>query len=168
MVTTIGKPSSLLHEIRIERVEIWNLFKFSESLQLRMESLLEKKKEDELTPDEIAELDAIGELDRIFTHINAMLSVCDPQTLVRSLYMNLELYQEVALTRDVPESQMKAGDVATLIDFVSHPQNGESGVVLEAFNAIGESISVVTVPLSAVKALGADEVLSVRSLVEVI
>jgi len=25
-------------------------------------------------PDEIAELDAIGELDRIFTHINAMLA----------------------------------------------------------------------------------------------
>lgn len=74
MVTTIGKPSSLLHEIRIERVELWNLFKFSESLQLRMESLLEKKKEDELTPDEIAELDAIGELDRIFTHINAMIA----------------------------------------------------------------------------------------------
>ncbi|MGB6169280.1 MAG: hypothetical protein WBF52_16975 [Geitlerinemataceae cyanobacterium] len=81
--------------------------------------------------------------------------------------MNLELYQEVALMRDVPEYHMRAGDVATLIDFVTHPQNGEQGVVLEVFNAIGESISVVAVPLSAVKALGADEVLSVRSLVEV-
>ena len=39
-----------------------------------MESLLEKKKADQITPDEIAELDAIGELDRIFTHINAMLA----------------------------------------------------------------------------------------------
>jgi len=33
-----------------------------------MESLLEKKKADQLTSDEIAELDAIGGLDRIFTH----------------------------------------------------------------------------------------------------
>jgi hypothetical protein len=39
-----------------------------------MESLLEKKKADQMTPDEIAELDAIGELDRIFTPINAMLA----------------------------------------------------------------------------------------------
>lgn len=39
-----------------------------------MESLLEKKKADQITPDEIAELDVIGELDRIFTHINAMLA----------------------------------------------------------------------------------------------
>ena len=74
MVTTLNKPSSLIHEIRLEKVGNWNLFKFSESLQLRMENFLEKKKADQLTPDEIAELDAIAELDRIFTHINAMLA----------------------------------------------------------------------------------------------
>ncbi|BAU44623.1 hypothetical protein [Leptolyngbya sp. O-77] len=74
MVTTLNKPSSLIHEIQLEKVGNWSLFKFSESLQLRMETLLEKKKADQLTPDEVAELDAIGELDRIFTHINAMLA----------------------------------------------------------------------------------------------
>jgi len=74
MVTTLNKPSSLTHEIQLEKVGDWNLFKFSEALQLRMENLLEKKKADQLTLDEIPELDAIGELDRIFTHINAMLA----------------------------------------------------------------------------------------------
>jgi hypothetical protein len=74
MVTTLNKPSSLINEIQLEKVGIWNLFKFSESLQLRMESLLEKKKADQITPDEISELDAISELDRIFTRINAMLA----------------------------------------------------------------------------------------------
>ena len=77
MVTTLNKPSSLIHEIQLEKVDNWNLFKFSESLQFRMEALLEKKKADQLTPDELAELDAIGELDRIFTHINAMLAAQD-------------------------------------------------------------------------------------------
>jgi hypothetical protein len=74
MVTTLNKPSSLIHEVRLEKVGNWNLFKFSEALQLRMESLLERKKADQITPDEISELDAIAELDRIFTHINAMLA----------------------------------------------------------------------------------------------
>ena len=74
MITTLNKPSALMHEIQLEKVGGWNLFKFSETLQLRMESLLERKKADAITPDEIAELDAIGELDRIFTHINAMLA----------------------------------------------------------------------------------------------
>ncbi len=74
VVTTLNKPSALIHEIQLENVGSWSLFKFSESLQLRMESLLEKKKADQISPDEIVELDAIGELDRIFTHINAMLA----------------------------------------------------------------------------------------------
>ena len=42
-----------------------------------MELLLEKKKSETLTIDEIAELDSIGELDRIFTHINAMIAAQD-------------------------------------------------------------------------------------------
>ena len=74
MVTILDQPSSLIHEIQLEKVGDCNLFKFSESLQLRMEALLEKKKADKITPDEISELNAIGELDRIFTHVNAMLA----------------------------------------------------------------------------------------------
>lgn len=77
MVIALNKPSSLIHEIQLEKVGTWNLFKFSEHLQLRMEDLLEKKKADQLTADETAELEAIGELDRIFTHMNAMLAAQD-------------------------------------------------------------------------------------------
>jgi predicted transcriptional regulator len=71
------RQSSLVHEICIEQVGKWNLFKFSESLQHRMEVLLEKKKADQLVPEEVMELDTIGELDRIFTHINAMVAAQD-------------------------------------------------------------------------------------------
>lgn len=74
MVTTFVKPSLLLHEMRVEKIGHLSLFKFSEQLQTRMEQLLNKKKADELTLDEIAELETIGELDRIFTHMNAMLA----------------------------------------------------------------------------------------------
>jgi hypothetical protein len=78
--------------------------------------------------------------------------------------MTLELYKDVALLQDVPAHQLKAGDVATLIDFVPHPDNGEEGGVLEVFNAIGAAIAVVIVPISAVKPLQASEILSIRSL----
>jgi hypothetical protein len=73
MVSILNKPSSLIHEICIEKVDRWKLFKFSESLQHRREQLLENKKADQLMAEEVAELDALGELDRIFTHINAMM-----------------------------------------------------------------------------------------------
>jgi hypothetical protein len=64
------------------------------------------------------------------------------------------------------EHQLKAGDITTLIDFVPHPTDGEEGCVLEVFNAVGESIAVVLVPLSAIEALRADEILTVRSIAQ--
>jgi hypothetical protein len=80
--------------------------------------------------------------------------------------MTLELFQEVALRRDVPEHRLHTGDLATLVGFVAHPAGGEVGCMLEIFNAVGESIAVVAVPRSAVEALRADEVLSVRPLAQ--
>lgn len=38
-----------------------------------MQKLLERKKADLLTPEEAAELEAIGELDMIFSYINATI-----------------------------------------------------------------------------------------------
>jgi len=78
--------------------------------------------------------------------------------------MTLELYQEVALTRDLPEYELRVGDIVTLIDFVSHPSSGEEGCVLEVFNAVGESLRVIAVPVSTVEVLRSDEILTVRSL----
>lgn len=80
--------------------------------------------------------------------------------------MSLELYHPVALRRDLPEHNLKEGDVATLIDRVPHPSGGEDGYILEVFNAVGESLKVIAVPSSDVKVLRADEILTVRSLVE--
>ena len=80
--------------------------------------------------------------------------------------MTLELYQEVALTRDLPEYQLKAGDIATLVNFVSHPSGGEEGCLLEVFNAVGESLTVIAVPISTVEVLRPDEILTVRSLAQ--
>jgi len=49
---------------------------------------------------------------------------------------------------------------------VPDPEGIEEGYILEIFNALGESIDVVTVPKSAVAPLRSDEILSVRSLVQ--
>jgi hypothetical protein len=78
--------------------------------------------------------------------------------------MKLDLFQEIVLVYDVPETQLRQGDVATLIDYVPHPHGGEEGAVLEIFNALGESIRVATVPISAVEPLRSDHVPAVRQL----
>ncbi len=78
--------------------------------------------------------------------------------------MNIELYQEVALSRDILEHGLRRGDVVTVIDFIIHPSHGERGCIIEVFNAIGESITVLIVPESALEPLRANEMLTVRSL----
>jgi len=80
--------------------------------------------------------------------------------------MNLELYQRVALTRDLPEHDLYKGDVATVVEHLpaTEETNGEEGYALEVFNAIGETIDVVMVPSSAVKPLSEGEILQARSL----
>ena len=82
--------------------------------------------------------------------------------------MTLELFTEISLNRDIAEYHLKTGDIATLVDFVPHPQGGEPGCVLEIFNAVGESIAVITVPKSAIKPLAANEVLTIRPFNKVI
>lgn len=75
-----------------------------------------------------------------------------------------KLYEEVALTRNMPEENLKQSDVAVVVEYVPHPAGGEEGAILEIFNAIGESVAVATVPISAIKSLRADQVFMVREM----
>ncbi len=75
------QPSSLLAEhLRIERQEGLTLFKFAPAAQERLEALLNRYKDLGLTSDEQTELDALAELDRIFTYINAQLALASGNT----------------------------------------------------------------------------------------
>ncbi|PSF36009.1 DUF4926 domain-containing protein [Aphanothece hegewaldii CCALA 016] len=78
----------------------------------------------------------------------------------------LDLYQKVSLNRDFPEYNLVKGDIATINALVPHPEQGEDGYVLEIFNAVGESINVIIVPISAVESLKENEILSVCSLIK--
>lgn len=79
--------------------------------------------------------------------------------------MNYELFQRVALARDLPEKQLRRGDVATIVDH--HPSDGgEPGYSIEVFNALGETIAVTAVAESCLQPLTANDVIHVRSLTE--
>jgi hypothetical protein len=79
--------------------------------------------------------------------------------------MTIELFTEVALTRDIPEHGLFRGDVATVVDHLpgTAASGGEDGYAMEVFNAVGESIAVVAVPCSAVEPLGPNQVLAARA-----
>ena len=72
---TLIKPSTILPEgLRLQTINNLTLFKFTDELSERMQELLDKKKTDSLTPEEAIELETIGELDNIFSYINALIA----------------------------------------------------------------------------------------------
>jgi hypothetical protein len=77
--------------------------------------------------------------------------------------MKHQLFEEVVLGRDIPEKGLRKGDVVTVVEH--HPaSDGEDGYSLEVFNALGDTIAIITVPESLIEPLTGDEVFSVRSL----
>lgn len=79
--------------------------------------------------------------------------------------MKFPLYSRVALAVDVPAEGIRRGDVATIVEYhVAPAANIEVGYSVEVFNAIGETLAVLTLPESHLESLRRDEVLSVRSL----
>ncbi len=78
--------------------------------------------------------------------------------------MKYKLFEEIVLNKDIPGKNLKKGDVATIVEY--HPvTDGEDGYSLEIFNALGDTIAVITIPESAIEPLTKDEVFSVRPLV---
>ncbi|TVP63964.1 MAG: DUF4926 domain-containing protein [Leptolyngbya sp. LCM1.Bin17] len=74
------------------------------------------------------------------------------QRLYRAVFRHY-CYSCVSLNRDFPKYNLRQGNIATFIDTVPAPDDGEEGYILEVFNALGKSIDVVTVSKSAVAAV---------------
>jgi hypothetical protein len=78
--------------------------------------------------------------------------------------MNIEMFKEVALRRDLPEHHLRCGDVGTVVEILPHPTGGPRGVILEVFNAVGDTIAIVTLPETDIQPLTADGIFNVRPL----
>ena len=81
--------------------------------------------------------------------------------------MKYELFCRVALRTAITKHKLQAGDVATIVEQHPGSPGQEPGYTLEVFNAVGETIAVVTVRESEIEPLAVNEVLHVRRLDEV-
>lgn len=78
--------------------------------------------------------------------------------------MTIPLYERVALRIDVPGKGLKKGDVVTTVEFLEARRDLPNAYIVEVFNAVGETIAVITVAESELEMLTADDVLSKRTL----
>lgn len=90
-------------------------------------------------------------------------AVVIPRDKLTGLTLKPKLYSRVVVNRDIPEENLRHGDVATVIEYLEHPHGGEEGAILEIFNVLGESLDIATVPVSAIEELSADYVPAART-----
>ena len=61
--------------------------------------------------------------------------------------MNFPLYSDVILLRDLPEEGLSVGDIGTVVD--RHDVAGlETGYSVEFFDMLGNTVAIVTLPMS--------------------
>lgn len=65
--------------------------------------------------------------------------------------MAFELYSDVILTRDIAERGLRSGDVGTVAERHVVPGVAEEGYSVEFFDMTGNTVAVVTVPVSALR-----------------
>jgi len=80
--------------------------------------------------------------------------------------MKHELFSHVILVQDLPAHGLCRGDLATVVEQYGGASDQEPGYELEVFNAVGETVAVITVRESQVEAPRRDERLCVRHAVE--
>ena len=79
--------------------------------------------------------------------------------------MKHNLFDRAALTVDVPQHNLQqVGDVATVVEHHVGAQGQKEGYTVEVFNAVGESVAVVTLKESEIDSLNAKGILHVRPL----
>jgi Domain of unknown function (DUF4926) len=70
----------------------------------------------------------------------------------------IEEFEQVALTEDLSEFGLKAGDVGTVVDITPNDRQ----LTLEFFNFSGETVSVIPVKPEQVRRLAHNEVMHAR------
>jgi hypothetical protein len=65
--------------------------------------------------------------------------------------MEFPLYTDVILTRDVPEADLRVGDVGVIVEGHDVAER-ETGYSVEFFDMLGHTVAVVTVPAGALRA----------------
>jgi hypothetical protein len=61
--------------------------------------------------------------------------------------MDFPLYSDVILLRDLPDEGLSVGDIGTVVD--RHDVDGlETGYSVEFFDMLGNTVAIVTLPMS--------------------
>ena len=62
--------------------------------------------------------------------------------------MQLELFSEVKLTKDLPEDNLLKGMTAIIVDYCPRPEGEKDGYILEVLNSQQKAFTIIAVEAS--------------------
>lgn len=71
--------------------------------------------------------------------------------------MKYPLFSNVVLAEDLPSKGLRRGDLATVVEHYAGRPGQEPGYEIEIFNAVGDTVDVVTLRESQIESLLAEE-----------
>jgi hypothetical protein len=77
--------------------------------------------------------------------------------------MIIPLYQYAILQTDLKKNGLKTGDIVLIIDYIKDPDDKLKAYVAESFNALGQTLSVFTLPANQIAQFKKNQVLHVRN-----
>jgi hypothetical protein len=80
-------------------------------------------------------------------------------------FMTFSLFSRVILTQDIPEENLLAGDTGTIVEYHPATDDYPEGYEVEFFAGNGETLAVVSVPATALRAATRKDVLHARQLI---
>lgn len=78
--------------------------------------------------------------------------------------MTIPLFSRVILTQDIQDQDVKAGDMATIVEHHSATDEYPEGYEVECFAGNGETVAVVSIPASGLRLATNQDILHVRQL----
>jgi hypothetical protein len=67
--------------------------------------------------------------------------------------MQLEMFTEVKLTKDLPEDHLRKGMTAILVDYCPRPEGDEDGYILEVLDSQQKAFTVIAVEASNIESV---------------
>ena len=67
--------------------------------------------------------------------------------------MQLEMFTEVKLTKDLPEDHLRKGMTAILVDYCPRPEGDEDGYILEVLDSQHKAFTVIAVEASNIESV---------------
>lgn len=76
--------------------------------------------------------------------------------------MQFEIFTQAALAEDLPDYQLRKGDLVTVVEYLPKNEYHEEGYIVEVFDVLGKTLYVIALKINQLQALKPNAIPAMR------